>query len=371
MPKSDPARARVGRKSGGIGAWLHTDRLCDGCGYNLMGLMAGGRCPECGRFITVGLKWRATQALGDAPAHYLVPLGLALVVGGIGGLAQPVIATWFAAWTVDASLTYAAIIITSVYFAGLIVLLRPRPKSAREPENWGRVEWPLLRLAVLVTQAAWFGVPIVPILATPSSPPWLIDLPFVCFAVGMLGAAPLALYLARLADWATDSTIGWRMTTTAAAMGIVGPLAVALSVLRDFGSPVLSFLLMVPSVLANLIVIGAYAVTVFTCLELAVTVVWAVTNSWEFKARDARRLERETRAAEAMAARTERAIAAADAAAAADARKSSASPRHPKHIAHASAGLPGKPADLPPLESLREPTLERRADVKPYRVEES
>ncbi len=360
-----------GRASGAgdaLRAWINSDRFCPGCGYNLKGLMAGGRCPECGRHISTANRWRATQALGEAPAHFLIPLAVALVLVGAGGLAQPFITTWFLAWDFDRRHVLAALIITGAYLAGILVLVRPRPRSAREPENQRRIEWPFVRLAVVLSQAAWMGIPLIPLTMTRNSPDWILEAPLVCIVVGTLGAAPLAVYLARLADWATDSTIGWRMTTAAAAMAIVGPAAIAIWVLREYGSPVLSFLLTVPWAIANLIVIAAYMVTVFTSAEMAFTAIWAVANTWESRARDARRLARESREAGEMAERTARAMAAADAAA--FAARSRDDPAGPRRIEHAVPGLPGRPVEVPRLQSLREPTLQPRKGVRPYRVEE-
>jgi len=53
------------------GVALPEGRKCGNCGYDLTGLMSGGKCPECGTTITPPKSKRLADNLTDAPLGYL------------------------------------------------------------------------------------------------------------------------------------------------------------------------------------------------------------------------------------------------------------------------------------------------------------
>lgn len=56
-----------------VGEVISKDRACSRCNYNLIGLKAGARCPECGTPIR-GEILRGVPGMGDAPLPYLKAL---------------------------------------------------------------------------------------------------------------------------------------------------------------------------------------------------------------------------------------------------------------------------------------------------------
>jgi len=110
------------------------DVACPGCGYNLRGL-AGTRCPECEREITLGVS-RSEQGRWRGPAvvllgAILLALGVQIVLWLVGvGLA----AGFPPLLRLSMFVLLGAMVAESVVLARLIVALRQRVETAA---GWG------------------------------------------------------------------------------------------------------------------------------------------------------------------------------------------------------------------------------------------
>lgn len=184
---------------------------CPNCGYDLEGLPDGAGCPECGlgreparqkprnrddQLANAPVEWLRWFALG---AWLLVASGAFLLMAG-------------ASWSAGVSALYRVLLLLAAccWCAGAALLTRPRPKLDRGAAGLRR-EWSTLRVGV---RGALWALPLAAALEAAGVLP--VELAIALAAVGLGNAASLAVYLARLADWAGDdararSMRGWVM----------------------------------------------------------------------------------------------------------------------------------------------------------------
>lgn len=290
------------------GAWAVLTRrsveTCPKCGYDLRGLIDGVRCPECGTdtamastdgpFVSLGRE----SPLGAAPRGYLavLMLGFLLSAAGWTGMSLP---AFLAVLGVRAFSPKAFGLIgflsVAVWGVGQWLITRPRPLGTRTAAAWNRkAEWSGLRLTLRVSfllaalgvlSAMWMmtGGPSIATLA------WGVLIGF--------SAAASCWYMARVAEWAPDDALTWRLRSAAWAIG-AGALVLGIvfgptwSGKYAIGWLVGGFALMYG--------LGSLALLVFQ-LQGAHMVLWAIRNENERLARDERmraRAERERRDAE-------------------------------------------------------------------------
>lgn len=276
---------------------IEHDRPCVSCGYNVKGLSYGQRCPECGQPIR---RFRRSDdyPLTEAPIAYLRVLNAAAWGAALSGLGAPV--GFFYAYTeLSTSAALGAGLAGAVWVASVYVLTQPRPSMTDRPVA-PAPQKDKLRLAALVTQAAWpvCGLLMMFWLITPAT----LQLPmgvlvWLMALVGVLGFVPTSIRFADLADWARDTSLSSRLRgcawfiTFAAAYQL---LTLALSPL----SSLLAGLLAIGQFFVNFAFFGSLVVFLVGVLQLAGNTRWAIKNNQAAQAkaeRDAKRREAELR----------------------------------------------------------------------------
>lgn len=280
-------------------------RRCEECGYDLRGLEAGGRCPECGTQIASTVRVRNRDTLGDAAPEYLLVIGLGSLIAGVSGLLGFVVSL-LGTWIFDtlAAGAVARTIIAAGWLSGVYLLLRQRPGSgsAREQDDRGR-EWHSLRMFVLVSQC--FVIPataLVILTAYGWGSGWLWNSAFAFSALAVLSGWPaLCYYTARLADWAPDDWLAGAFRGTGT-MIVIGALVVLLVFLgtQIIALALISFLLAAAGIIFPFVCLFMMVLLILT----AKMILWARMNAVDRFERDGRLFEMRRQRAEEMAARS-------------------------------------------------------------------
>ncbi len=274
--------------------------LCANCHYPLTGLPRGSRCPECGRPARVADQPSARDNLTDAPAPYLRRLRWSItalsVLGIVNGLLQGV------GHFIRPEVLPVLMALAGVGWATAVYLVTgprpPIPGSRTSPQR----EMPRLRAAARLTQWAWplQGACFIAMLAAEaaSSPAadWFRVAARLAQLVGMVGFAPLCLWLAHLADWAQASTLAGMLRSSALLVGIGGAV---FSACAWFALAFPTSVVTPPLTLIALLTLFGYelglCLLVVALFQLAHMANWAVVNAKAATERDQRVLERRAR----------------------------------------------------------------------------
>ncbi|HYE63861.1 MAG TPA: hypothetical protein VD997_17860 [Phycisphaerales bacterium] len=287
------------------------DRACPTCGYNLRGLKLGDKCPECGSRITSGITDPlAGWVITDAGFGYLQALGFGAL---LMALCAPFILLGLI-WTLveapwENGLTLwpggGASMAALGFALGVWITTSPRPTPA-STENAGshmHGEWLVVRWVSRATQLLWIG-------ATPmfvwgadqisefhlngTAPHAATEIALWCGAIlwvaAFAGLGFLAVYLSRLADWATDTTLADRLRLVPYSLGIGGFIMGSLVLLRgpigyEGGGLVLMFVGCLGALML-LIAIGTFGWGLLTFANLAR---WSASSRRAKLATEARR----------------------------------------------------------------------------------
>lgn len=322
----NPLRRLVGRK-------IEGDLRCGQCGYDLRGLRYGTLCPECGTPANGTTRARFTSTLTEAPRAYLSQLLLGCVLMLISGCL--VVGLYFLGRTLLPRSSVAPLFplpAMVVWGAGVWIVTQPRRpgvpenidhreewKRVRDAARWSQAGWGLASLMYSAAQSINSGAiaaykasngfnASVPLGSLPTySPPavfyalnWAGMLGVGC---AFLGLAAILLYLALLADWASDTSLAERLKLAAIAIGVCFPLWLLGFVLGPvlgtaytglFGMPssFISFVSVVGTFLWGL----SFIVLVIGLIQGGLALVsfvnmsrWAMKNSGEQAASDRRR----------------------------------------------------------------------------------
>lgn len=289
------------------GAVITEDRFCDLCRYNLRGLQAGGRCPECGHPIAFSPAGVAATVdnLTRAPLFYLktVALGsILLVVGSIGSILLDSLAR---ALTMPA-LAVPAVLSALLWWAGVVLVTTERPLS-RNTVRDVLLDRPHLRWLNRTIQPIWLIAVAGPILSTTPLGAIGALISAIALAFALLATVPLAIYLSALAEWASHTGLSARFRVAAWGLALAGPIALILPVLVvGFGPP--TGLLALIAVVA-LIVAAICQILFLICIAtLCSTSLWAIGNARSAARIQRRAAKRRQQHEEEMAARTVEAI---------------------------------------------------------------
>lgn len=288
------------------------DRPCVGCGYNLKGLTIGAVCPECAQPIT-RLKARIPDdVVTNAPIGYvrILQAGFTLMAASaVGGLFVPLVV-----FTSPGFAPATALMVAMAWLAGVSIVCWPRP--APPPGRKRHSDWPILRIAVFVTQAAWPLAVIVglSLAAAPPAPVALGATPAptglfggvsivtkIIAALAVLGIVPTMWLLANLSEWVNDDDRARRLKYASglAAVALLLELFGAtfrLPIGGPFGSLMILGLNVVP-----LIAVGVVLYNVWSIVQLAQTTAWAINTAKRQREREQalrERVERDRAAAQ-------------------------------------------------------------------------
>lgn len=206
-------------------------RPCRKCGYDLIGLEVGGKCPECGEPIRAVRKSRGPRegTMTDAPPAYVkgVLVGFALMSAGVmGGMAGVVLSLF--GWLGAVVLVLAS----AAWFAGVWVISRPRPPEFAELEN-PILDAPRSRLAVRLAGGAWPVFEVLLLAAVAASSLGVVGGALAVLAglaglAAFVGLITISVYVAEIEFWMSDDTGGWQLRGAAWMMTIFGVLSVVL-----------------------------------------------------------------------------------------------------------------------------------------------
>lgn len=276
---------------------------CPKCDYPLEGLAKGGKCPECGTPIrsrhTPGVQPR--DNLTDAPVPWLDRFRwtvILLALLGIGnGLLQA--ASFF---TRAELLAWLMTLGGAAWAIAVVPATVPRPFIEGMRQNPAR-ELPRVRLAARVTQIAWplQGLLFVFMLqaeanGSPAAAGGFRLGARLAQLVGVVGFAPLCIWLAHIADWAQDTGLSGRLRVASVLTGVGG----AIFTVCLWGSVALSGSSLGPPLgfIALLALLGyecGLFLFVLGQVQLANMANWAVRNAKAVIERDQRVLERKAR----------------------------------------------------------------------------
>jgi hypothetical protein len=194
------------------------DTPCKGCGYNLKGLIASGKCPECGRPIRRRRRINhADCTITSAPKTWLSLYALGATLTFLGWPIM-IMCAIFRCVSGSRGLAVAALVTGCVWWLGVVITTRPRPKMPDMDHSPAR-EWFWQRTFARLLTAA-IAVPLGVLLATaegaapvrglPTTQLWLLaDLGLIVSALGFIA---YAFYQYQLAHWAGDAQAStkWR-----------------------------------------------------------------------------------------------------------------------------------------------------------------
>lgn len=280
----------------GIGL-IDRDTPCPRCQYNLRGLKPTDRCPECGDPIRLAMTRRNDAgSLIEAPHRYLRLLAAGCVMLACGAVLAAFTGGAIAGGLLVAGPAAAIVLALGClsWAAGVWVVTRPRQLA-----NPGKInpaqERRLARWSARMTQsgAVLLGLSLVGVAMGGPGPMLWIGL--VGGLVALLGLAPLCLWLADLAWWASAEDTHDRLLVLP--WGLIIPTVVIIAVVGagrlGYSSGLGGSIGLVLSAMALVWFLG---VLVASMLQLAHMSVWAIANHAQAAENGRRAAEREHQA---------------------------------------------------------------------------
>lgn len=277
-------------------------RRCPSCDYELVGLRAGDRCPECGTPVRGGKITFADTTMAAAPVSYLRRLAIGGTLFSYGSVLA-IIAFLVGAirlrrgampWPEAIAATLAA----AVMAAGIVLITAPRQtgggervdtaleyRAARLLARWCAWGWVIalgaigVQIALLVLGRGIAGI----------FHPTRIAI-IVGLLLGLVAAAAIALWIRHLSEWAGDTTTAERFKLLPLWIVVpIGPAMLALYFTPGiFYGPA--------ATMAGLLMWGIAGLAIVWLLwvlhAFGVLCRWAAANRAEHLAADARRSER-------------------------------------------------------------------------------
>ncbi len=304
------------------------DRACVRCSYNLVGLKVGDRCPECGTPITTGASSRFSTTMADAPVPYLARLRMGALIMGLGGaalLASLALLVIILALRGPSLVGPLLVLLPAIaWLIGVWIVTEPCQDGTKEgPE--GRGAWAWTRYGSRTTQAAWLlamlllflggaiygqaqtvfaakvaanpgAFPLSAVAPVPAVVRWCGALGALSTLVALVGLAPLAIHIARMADWAHDSALAARLRMAPLLVVLAAPLGILALVAVPFLRAGITGFLAVPiGGLSAMIFLGCVAVCVFAFAQFVSLCAWSHTTALTRINRDSRMSDRISR----------------------------------------------------------------------------
>jgi hypothetical protein len=277
------------------------DQPCRRCSYNLKGLKRGGVCPECGEPITLVERRVSNDAtLVTAPRHYLVRLSVAarlMFWSAVLGPPSTVVCGTLFSQAIIASIS--VVFWGSVWALGVALGVGRRlpGENSEVPEGEDRT---LIVLARSL-QLAWIGAGLFLLLAEA-----LPALATKCGAtalalvfVGYVGAWPLMLRWATIADAAADMDLARGLRQSIVVMLAALPLAGVATTIVGVLATLFTAGAMPKQVIVAFGILLPFVVPCWYLWRIMGLATWAVRISREREARDARFVERSKKAPDA------------------------------------------------------------------------
>jgi hypothetical protein len=296
--------AAAGSTGGGPGAIdraaarVVDDIACEGCGYNLRGLPASGKCPECGRPVTRARRGRYERDMVAAPLPWLRKMSWAANLLALAAFAQ--LGAVFAPLVLGSlSFVLVPVVVVSpvVWLVGVFAVTRPRPMMPSVAKDSVQ-EWAKLRMWTRILQFGWplgaafDALGLIPALSTGAAGTILHAFSLFAMLAGVAGHSALCLYLSRLADWANDTTLEDRFKSSAYLFPAGAAAFVVAMLVRLLGF------------FGVLLSVGLYVVMLWSIFQFymalwgfASIARWALINHASADARDIRMRERADREA--------------------------------------------------------------------------
>ncbi len=279
---------------------------CRHCGYDLAGLSAGGRCPECGTAIAMNAgKYAAfDDNIVMAPTAYLRVLAVGsvgLAIFGAGGLSLGLMSI-----REPSRLTLVAAGVFVGWAAAVWIVCMPR-RSALTPRG-GDPTGKLVRWGARVSQGMWpMGMGLIYLAeyvsfrvivagGVPGNEVEAIRIAgWVCIAVGLLGLMPLCMHVASIAEWAGCGDMGEKLRAASIGLVVCPPVVLAAMIAGPK-----AFAMVVVGGFAGLILLFSVGFAVAGMLQMASITLWALNNSANTIERDRRVSERRQQDADRM-----------------------------------------------------------------------
>lgn len=283
-------------------------RQCHRCGYDLIGLKSGERCPECGAPIRFN-PGRVGESMTEAPKGYLISLAAGAwktVFGAAGGVSLSVLLVFLMGGPTLATPVVAAMAAgcALLWWWGVMGVCTPRQTTQPTTVNL-EAEWRWLRRTSRWSQAGWlvaFGLIVVGALLAagfakqsgPNAGPGPVATAYliagaIAAVVAFVGLVPLAIFMSCLADWANDLGLGRRLRMAPFALAGSLPLGLIEIVLIMYSLGRARIVFIMPLIvlfgLGFLALFGYFALAIYQFASLCT---WAVKNSDATSDRDAR-----------------------------------------------------------------------------------
>lgn len=285
---------------------IEHDKPCHRCGYNLVGLAVGGRCPECGQPIrSLGSLARFSDHLTDAPIAYLKMLAMGMGVLAVGGVGVTICLVGL--WATTGSTTWAAeayaialAAMAWVWWGGLYVVTQPRVLSERTIRDVV-LDSQRFRKTVRVLQLALPVGAVMIVAAIKMNTLMMSGAAGVAMVVAVVGMVPVAVYLSAIAEWAGHDHLVDMLRGSAWVLALCGTILLG-TVGVSLASGSTPWIVGILGLLSALAVFCSLVVLLWCLLRMAVMCSWAINNALEAMERDRRiaeRREREQRELEA------------------------------------------------------------------------
>lgn len=292
-------------------------RPCAHCGYDLTGLDAAGRCPECGAAIQAARsRGRYVDNLADAPPRYLRNLARAVLALALLAIALPFCYVFaFRAvnpqapgigpplWR-DPAFPAFALVLSALWLFIVWFVTAPRDKAEHTLPD-ATLDSRRFRLTNRVLQAGWPLASALLLAVAPLSPGRLDDslqlLSILALLAAFIGLGPLAYHLRALAAWAGEDRLAARYLAAAWGLAVCASLGLVLSAYNAVFAGnqgllgILAGFASLFGALANGLAVIGHILFLICNIQLASTIRWALVNHRAAAERDARVAERKAR----------------------------------------------------------------------------